>query len=1036
MEVGGRLTRHPLRRIDMKNKFTIPSLSALLIVLSATMALAQNTATIRGQVTDPSAAIVPGATVQFLGPSASRTAKTDGQGRYQITVPPGKYSVRADAKGFVTFTQQVLEVAPGQGNALDIALQIAAQAQEVQVNDQAAGQVSTDASSNVGALVLHAEDLESLPDDPDDLQADLQALAGPAAGPNGAQFFVDGFSGGQLPPKASIREIRINSNPFSSEFDRPGFGRIEIFTRPGSDSYHGSGFFNFGDKVFDSRNPFLTTAPPAYSSKTGSFNIGGPINKKTSFNFDIMHRDVTEQALINAQRLDSSLNPITENGTFDTPQKLTSIGPRLDYAINTNNTLVVRYNFFNSTNVSGVGGFNLASQVQNVDSKNHIVQITETAILGTKAVDETRFQFRDSHSEQKGSGVAGTTVNVASSFTSGGSPLLTNFNDNKGIEIQNNLTMSQGAHALKFGVRFRYDTLGSQSTSNFNGTYTFTTPNTLNTTPACLAGIANPTSLDVYRQTQLLLSKGTPMATIIAQGCGPTQFTLNSGIPFQSANQFDLGFFVQDDWRVRPNLTVSAGLRYETQNNISDHSDIAPRVAIAWAPGSKGGKPGKTVIRTGTGIFYDRFQVNSVLNTQRYNGTSQLNYNINSTQNPANAAAAFAVYPNVPSTSLLALQNQAIYKIDSNFKAPTMIQYAASVDRSLPARTSLSINFVHTRGFHDFRTVNINAYLPGSYDPITRTGGIRPFTGQGDLYDYQSTGVYRQTQLIINGNNRLNSHLSLQAYYTLGKVESNVNGFPSNQYNTSLDYGRAGYDVRHRGFIGGTVGLPFKISAAPFVTISSAPPFNLTTGTDYNGDGIINDRPSFATSADNPKNVKTTKYGTFNLAPLAGEKIIPINYGTGFGQFSTNLRLSRTWGWGERKSAANPQMGGGMGGGDRGPGGGGPPGMGGGGGGRGGGGGFGGGMGGMMGGFGGGSTGKKYNLTATISARNALNHVNYSAPIGTLNSPFFGQSLSSAGGGGMGGPGGGGGGGFGGPGFGGGGAAGNRKIELQVRFQF
>ena len=182
--------------------------------------------------------------------------------------------------------------------------------------------------------------------------------------------------------------------------------------------------------------------------------------------------------------------------------------------------------------------------------------------------------------------------------------------------------------------------------------------------------------------------------------------------------------------------------------------------------------------------------------------------------------------------------------------------------------------------------------------------------------------------------------------------------------------------------------------------------------------------------------MKTTKYGTFNLAPLPGETIIPINYGTGFGQFSTNLRLSRTFGWGERKGAATPQMGGGMGGGDRGPGGGGPPGMGGGGG-RGGGGGFGGGMGGMMGGFGGGSTGKKYNLTATISARNALNHVNYSAPIGTLNSPFFGQSLSSAGGGGMGGPGGGGGGGgFGGPGFGGGGAAGNRKIELQVRFQF
>src|SRR5207244_2777560 len=153
------------------------------------------------------------------------------------------------AKGFVTFSQPALAVSSGQVSPLDVALQIAAEAQQIQVSDEAAGQVSVDPSTNVGALVLKNEDLESLPDDPDDLQADLQALAGPAAGPNGAQFFVDGFSGGQLPPKSSIREIRINSNPFSSEFDRPGFGRIEILTKPGTDAFHGSAFFNYGDRI-------------------------------------------------------------------------------------------------------------------------------------------------------------------------------------------------------------------------------------------------------------------------------------------------------------------------------------------------------------------------------------------------------------------------------------------------------------------------------------------------------------------------------------------------------------------------------------------------------------------------------------------------------------------------------------------------------------------------------------------------------------------------------------------------------------------
>ncbi|MDE3196005.1 MAG: carboxypeptidase regulatory-like domain-containing protein, partial [Acidobacteriota bacterium] len=205
----------------MKNifkRFRFFAAPVLFSVFAAISAQAQGVGTVHGSVTDPSAAVVPGATVEITGNGVSRSAKSDGQGKFTVTIPPGKYSVRADAKGFVTFLEQDLNVSAGQATPLDIALQIATEAQEVSVNDQAAGQVNVDPSSNVGALVMKNEDLDSLPDDPDDLQSDLQALAGPAAGPNGAQFFVDGFSGGQLPPKSSIREIRINSNPFSSEF--------------------------------------------------------------------------------------------------------------------------------------------------------------------------------------------------------------------------------------------------------------------------------------------------------------------------------------------------------------------------------------------------------------------------------------------------------------------------------------------------------------------------------------------------------------------------------------------------------------------------------------------------------------------------------------------------------------------------------------------------------------------------------------------------------------------------------------------------
>jgi hypothetical protein len=238
-------------------------------------------------------------------------------------------------------------------------------------------------------LVLNDSDIEALPDDPDDLQADLTALAGPGAGPNGAEFFGDGFTGGQLPPKSSIREIRISSNPFSSEFDRPGFGRIEILTRPGTDKLHGQAFINYGNKAFDSRNPFLTTEPPDYSSRLFTANVGGPINKRSSFFIDFNLRNIVENALVDAR------TPAGDQITAVlTPNTQWSISPRIDYQLNASNTLVIRFNHSSNTNVGGVGGFNLLSQETQGANSNNQVQITETAIIGTKAVDETRFQFR------------------------------------------------------------------------------------------------------------------------------------------------------------------------------------------------------------------------------------------------------------------------------------------------------------------------------------------------------------------------------------------------------------------------------------------------------------------------------------------------------------------------------------------------------------------------------------------------------------------------------------------------------------------
>ncbi len=838
---------HMQIKVSMKTRTVVAALAALTIAcVLQPRAQAQNVGTIRGTVTDPSAAVIPNATVVATGNGQSRSVKSDGQGKYTIpNVAPGKYDVRADAAGFVPFISSGVDVPATQATSLDIALQIAAEAQTVSVNETSAAALSTDSSSNVSALVLKEEDLEQLPDDPDDLQADLEALAGPAAGPNGAQFFIDGFSGGQLPPKSSIREIRINSNPFSSEFDRPGFGRIEILTKPGTDAFHGQVFVNYGNKVFDSRNPLLTTERPDYKYEQYSANFGGPISKKASFNLDFQKRHIDENALIVGQTLDSAFNIVPYNQAVITPNLQWQINPRIDYQINSWNTLVVRYNHSSSSNVGGVGGFNLPSQETQSFNKNNQVQITETMVLGTVAVDETRFQFRNQNNNTNAVGDSSIPgVNVSGAFNSGGAPFQGgNYTDNRGYELNNTLTFSRGAHALKVGARMRQTDIFSKATSNFNGSWSFNAPNLANGIPACLQSYGSqPTSLDLYQQTQELLQTET-IQQVLASGCGPTQFTVSSGIPVQNVGQLDLGAFVQDDWRIKPNFTLNAGLRYETQNNIKDHMDWAPRLAMAWAPGAKGKSASKTVVRAGYGIFFDRFSESNVLQALRLNGVEQTNYTIN-TSNPA-YLAAFDFYPLVPPAALLAsgLQNQAIYTLDKKLRAPYMGQANLEIDRQLPGRTQLSLNIVDTRGVHQLRERDIKPHLPS---------GARPFAGSsvpnanGDIYQYETSGVFKQIQMTINGSTRINAHIQLQGYYTYGQAHTNANGFPMNQYDESIDWGRANFDIRHRGYVGGTVGLPLRMQVAPFLQMQSGSPFNITNGEAFDGDGIYNERPAFA----------------------------------------------------------------------------------------------------------------------------------------------------------------------------------------------
>src|SRR5204863_80129 len=233
----------------------------------------------KGSVSDEFGGVIVGAAV--IVTDATGTAKTtnaNSEGGYSFTgLIPGKYTVHVSAPGFADFENAQVEVAAGRAQQLNVTLSVTIDQQKVTVTTDSSG-VNTEPDNNIGAIVLKEGDLQGLPDDPDDLAAALQALAGPAAGPNGGQIYIDGFSGGRLPPLSSIREIRINNNPWSSEFDRPGFGRIEILTKPGTDRFRGQASVSLNNEDVNSRNPFAVTRAP-YMSRQFSGNLSGPITK-------------------------------------------------------------------------------------------------------------------------------------------------------------------------------------------------------------------------------------------------------------------------------------------------------------------------------------------------------------------------------------------------------------------------------------------------------------------------------------------------------------------------------------------------------------------------------------------------------------------------------------------------------------------------------------------------------------------------------------------------------------------------------------
>jgi hypothetical protein len=821
----------------------------------------------------------------------------------------GEYQITVSAAGFQEYKSQTITVKNNETQKIEIVLEVASFESTVEVGEEDAA----DAERNGVTTTLNEREIENLPDNQEELERAIRRIGEAVTGEGELPISVNGVQGGKIPAKQDIQQIRVNQNVFSAQYDGPFGGGIEIFTRSNVDKFRGYVSFSFADSRFNAADPFLGRRVP-YQSRTYFFNVSGPLlGKKANFFIYGSRSESDLSTVVNAVILDSNLQPIEFKQSFAAPSRSENVALTINADPNKKHKLYFSYNFgINRAKGQNVSGFSLPSRANDNNSQNHYLQFSDTNLINANIVNQTRFLAAYFTNNSFG-GSNEAAINVLDAFFGGGSQQNSS-SKNFRFDATNETTWQMGRYALGFGFRFRGERINQNSEANFGGTYTFSgrvapVLDANNNPVTNAAGVVLTTqisSLESYRRTLLFRQSGFSNQRIRELGGGANQLTISGGNPEIGVSQYDVGFYVQNSYKISETVAASFGLRYENQTNISSKSNFAPRFGIIWAPKAKEKQNSLYTlprISVGYGMFYNRFALSNTLSVRQASDSDRAQYLITD-------ANILDLYPNTPSVNLLqqfALPQTQRF-IDAGFETPYQSLLNITTAKRMPKGFTLNFTFSRGTTFRQSFTQNINAPLAGTFNPLNPSLAVRPFGNVGNIYGTQSAGKTATDRFSINLNFPQSQKLFASVRYSFLKSKGNVvsgSGSPFDPYDFSQELAPTPYDGVHSlsGYF--FYNLPSRISVGGDFYVSSGTKFNIFTGRDTNGDGFFSERPAFATDLSKP-NLIRTPYGILDPNPSPTDDLIPRNLGRGSKSITFNSSISKSFAFNEDKKNKKP----------------------------------------------------------------------------------------------------------------------------------